>query len=68
MKKRWKGFFEQDYLSNCLYNFTAISDDDAFADTSRSASKLLNFLHRCEAQSHVCQLSEDHMFAWMHSY
>ena len=54
-------------MSNCLYNFTAISDDHIFADTSRSASKLLNFLHSSKAQSHICKLPEDHMFPWKHS-
>lgn len=47
--------------SDCLQNFTAISDDHIFAHTARSAAKLLNFLHRCETQPHVCELAEDNV-------
>ena len=59
----WAGLLKSD----CLQNFTAISDNHIFAHTAGSAAKLLNFLHRCETQPHVCELAEDNVLPWIDS-
>ena len=46
-----------------LDNFSAIFDDDSLANRTRSGAQFLNLLEDSEADSHVGQLAEHHVFA-----